>query len=196
LSGGKLKVKVLGEYGYQFARLGFSLSYGTTTERAEKILPAFAFGRPGESKFLESIYLWVDVLAPRFWWIEADTYRLTTKQSESTMHTGMKQDIVVENFEYPIPLLYIDYMNEIRKKFKECAREDKTKYKLEWKNALPEGFLQRRIWVFNYKTLQNIYIQRISHELPQWEYFLTKLLRSIEHPEFIVKGEYESKCTT
>ena len=45
----------------------------------------------GHNKFLESIYVWLNVKAPRYWWQEADTFRLSTKQSESTMHTLNKE---------------------------------------------------------------------------------------------------------
>lgn len=184
-----MKIAVLREAGYDEAALGFSLSYNSTIERAKEVMYKYAFGIPGESKFLESMYMWLDVTAPRFWWQEADTYRLSTKQSESTMHTLMKKDLDIWNFEYPIPLAYIEYMNGLVKTYKESrTSSDKKKLKLELKNALPEGFLQRRIWVFNYKTLQNIYIQRITHELPQWQFFLNSVLTSIEFPEFIVKG--------
>ena len=45
----------------------------------------------GHNKFLESIIIWAEVTAPRYWWQEADTYRLSTKQSESTMHTLIEE---------------------------------------------------------------------------------------------------------
>lgn len=181
-----MKVTKLSEYGYEESVLGFSLSYNTSIERAKQILPKYAFGVPGENKFLESIYLWLDVTAPRFWWQEADTYRLSTKQSESTMHTLKRRELVQSDFEDLLPEEMIEAYNSYRDwLFKYNATED-TKLML-LKNMLPEGFLQRRIWVMNYKCLQNIYIQRINHRLPQWKYFLTEVLKQIEHPEFIVK---------
>jgi hypothetical protein len=187
-------VKLLQESGYEWSALGFSLSYNSTLERSKEILPKYAFGKPGESKFLESFYMWWDVTAPRFFWQEADTYRLSTKQSQSTIHTLMKKDIVVEDFEYPIPLDYIDFMNDIVRKYKAEKGPEKKLLKVKLKNALPEGYKQRRIWCFNYKTLQNIYIQRLGHDLPQWGIFIDSVLEQISHPEFIIQN-YEKTLT-
>lgn len=184
-----MKIQVLSEHGYEESALGFSLSYNSTTERAKAILPKFAFGKPGENKFLESIYVWLDVTAPRFWWQEADTYRLSTKQSASTMHTLMKEKLDNYDFEYPIEENYLEYLNNhiiIYKNAKNIPGENLNDYLLGIKNQLPEGFLQRRIWVMNYKVLQNIYNQRKDHRLPQWHIFLDSILSQIEHPEFIV----------
>lgn len=180
-----MNVQVLRECGYEEAALGFSLSYNTSIERTKQILPKYAFGIPGEGKFLESMLLWVDVTAPRFWWQEADTYRVgTTKQSESTMHTITKRNLSYDDFEGYMEETFIDVINyEI-----ECFRENRDKqHFLNIKSLLPEGFLQRRIWVFSYKTLQNMYVQRINHRLPQWQVFLNTVLSQIEHPEFIIK---------
>jgi len=173
-----LKITKLSEHGYEESVLGFSLSYNSTIERSKQILPKYAFGKSGESKFLEMIMIWVDVTFPRYVWSEADTYRIATKQSESTMHTIAKKELSQENFEDPIPEFYIDFLNTLIRNKASLV---------EIKNALPEGFLQRRIWMFSYKTLQNIYIQRIDHRLPQWKQFLNTLIQSLDHPEFILK---------
>jgi hypothetical protein len=174
-----LEVAKLGEYGYEWSALGFSLSYNSTIERSKQVMPKYAFGIPGESKFLEMIMLWVDVTAPRYWWQEADTYRVgTCKQSESTMHTIRKKKLDQDNFEDDVPEFMIDFLN--------VMIEGGAKL-VEIKNVLPEGFLQRRIWMFSYKTLQWIYIQRINHKLPQWQKFLNGLVNQVDYPEFIVK---------
>jgi len=176
-----MDVKVLAEAGYEESALGFSLSYNSTTERAKELFPKFAFKQGGENKFLESIVIWLDVRAPRFWWQEADTYRVgTTKQSESTMHTLKKAPLMSTDFEHGLYFEVIDYLN----------RAIRNEVPLEvLKNMLPEGFLQRRIWMMSYKTMQNIYNQRINHKLPQWQYFLHDVMAQLEHPEFIVKED-------
>lgn len=179
-----MKVIVLEEHGYYSAALGFSLSYNTTIERAFEILPKFAFGKSGERKFLESIMLWLQVTSSRSVWQEADTYRIATKQSESTMHTLHKRPLTEEDWEYPLPDGMLKIVNEQRLRF---LNKEIKKY--QFKNCLPEGFLQTRVWCMSYKTLQNIYEQRHNHELPQWGEFLTSVLQQIYHPEFVVKGE-------
>ena len=175
-----MNIKVLNEAGYEAAVLGFSLSYNTSLERTKSILPKYAFGIPGENKFLESIQIWIDINAPVFWWVEFDTYRVgITKQSESTMHTLKKSKLTRDNFEYVINFEQLDYLNAM-------IENGGTPIEI-LKNCLPTGFLQRRIVSMNYKCLQNIYNQRHNHRLPQWKYFCSEMLKQIEHPEFIIK---------
>lgn len=175
-----MNVLKLEEAGLKWSALGFSLSYNSTLERTYEILPKYAFAKPGESKFLEMIVLWIDVTSPRYWWQEADTYRVgTTKQSESTMHTLKKKPLSQNNFEDDVPEFFIDYLNTMIKNGSKLV---------EIKNILPEGFLQRRIWMLSYKSLQGIYNQRHDHRLPQWRKFLSDLIDQIDHPEFIIQN--------
>lgn len=183
-----MKIQVLKESGYEEATLGFSLSYNSTIDRAKQLLPKYAFGIPGENKFLESIYIWLDVIAPRFWWQEADTYRVgTSKQSESTMHTLCKREVTRDDFEYAVTQGELESLNSAIRFYKTVGKDSKDLNLAYIKSKLPEGFLQRRIWCLNYKCLQNIYNQRYNHKLPQWKYFCTEILNQIEYPEFIVK---------
>jgi hypothetical protein len=182
-----MQVNKLEEHGYESAVYGFSLSYNTSIERTKKILPKYAFGIPGESKFLESIILWVEVNTSRALWSEMDTYRISTKQSESTMHTLGKRPLVMEDFEYPLPEGMLEIVNNQIILYKE-----KKIKKHQLKNSLPEGFLQKRVWCFSYKTLQNIVNQRKDHIMPQWNEFIDQLISQIDHPEFIIKPLTES----
>lgn len=181
-------VKKISEYGYEEAALGFSLSYNTSIERAKAILPKYAFGVPGEDKFLESMIMYLDVTAPRYWWQEADTYRVgSTKQSESTMHTLTKKLLTQENFQDEIDEDVLDALNEYIYAYKTASdTELKKEYFVKVKAHLPESFLQRRVWCLSYKTFRNIYRQRINHRLYLWPQFLLTVANSLNHPEFIV----------
>jgi len=184
-----MKTTVLKEAGYEEAALGFSLSYNSNYHRAMELMPAFAFKQGGENKFLESIMIWLDVTAPRFWWQEADTYRVgTSKQSESTMHTIMKKELNESCFEYPIGKDILQELNYQISVYSELHDSPaKESHFLNIKNMLPEGFLQRRIWTMNYKGLQNIHNQRKNHRLPQWHDFFGDLFTQLNHKEFILK---------
>lgn len=185
-----MKVEKISEYGFEEAALGFSLSYNTSIDRAKQILVKYAHGVPGESKFLESMIIYVDVQAPRYFWQEGDTYRIATKQSESTMHTLMKKRLTQENFEEEIFENTIFQLNILIDKYKttnELANKKKIFRKI--KNNLPEGFLQRRIWMISYKTMQNIVAQRSSHKLEEWHWFIDTVLNSLDHKEFIFKED-------
>ena len=149
----------------------------------------------GHNKFLESMMIWVLVQAPRYWWQEADTYRLSTKQSESTMHTLVKElqritkvtnlveheaslrQWAVDNFEDQF-IISQDTLNRLQML---AVSGDLVGLK----GLLPEGFLQRRVWCFSYKTLRNMILQRRNHRLPHWKCFLKETLEHIDHPELL-----------
>ena len=188
-----MKVKILKEDGFDIALFGLGLSYGATSDinieqflNSELIYSKVKFQlkevadklfnkEGGHNKFLESIQLWVDVIAPLFWWKEADTYRLSTKQSSSTMHTLLKKEITQDMFEKEINPFHLSLL--------ESFREIKNFESLN--NNLPQSFLQRRIWCMNYMCLRNIIQQRKNHKLDEWKLFCKEILEQAEHSEFL-----------
>ena len=184
-----MQVKILEEHGYESAAIGFSLSYNTTIERTKELLPKYAWGIPGENKFLRAIQIWIDITAPRFFLTELDTYKISTvRLSESTMHTLSKNSFSDDMFEYPIPVSILTNLEQAR-----IAYLNKETTIAEFKNQLPEGFLQRIIFNCNYANLQNIINQRKNHRLPQWHYFCDEILKQVEHPEFLDKNLIEKE---
>ena len=174
-----MNVKILNECGYNEALTGLSLSYNVEdTSALAQIANKLAGKDGGHNKFLESMVVWIDIDAPRYWWSQFDTYRTgTSKQSESTMHTILKRNLTQDDFESSIDGAYLDMLNQliIEKQFDDI------------KNLLPEGFLQRRIVCTNYKVLRSIHKQRFTHKLPQWQKFCNTVLENVEFPEFITK---------
>lgn len=172
-----MKVVVKRETGYDIALEGLSLSYNVKDfERMKRVLSYLSFKDGGHNKFLESIIVWLDIEAPRYWWSQFDTYRIgMTKQSESTMHTILKNKLKQNNFEGGIPRIYLMFLNFLikRKKFKTIKR------------LLPENFIQRRIITTNYKTLKTIIDQRKNHKLYEWQYFIEKLEDQLRHIHLI-----------
>ena len=171
-----MKIKVLKEAGYEEAMLGLSLSFNREPADMPAVAKGLAKRGGGHGKFLESIAVWLDVTAPMDFWLQADTYRVgMTKQSESTMHTLTRTKLAQENFEAPIPLSYLNYLNS-------CIDGGAP---IEFlKKMLPCGFLQRRVLCTNYKTLQHIINQRKGHKLPEWKTFIESL-RPLEHYDLI-----------
>lgn len=171
-----MKVKVLGEAGYEFALLGLSLSRHTPIEEMPDVANKLADKDGGHNKFLESICVWIDVTAPRYWWQQFDTYRIgITKQSESTMYTIVKRPLTQDDFEGYLPQFTLDRMNELikNKDWQQAKRE------------LPESFLQRRIVRTCYKELRHMRQQRKAHKLPEWHLFLDVLDEQLAIPEFL-----------
>lgn len=179
-----IKVRKLHEAGHEEALYGMSLSHGlhkkemSPEERQARKLDRakrLAHQQGGHNKFLEHMAVWFEVRAPRYWWQQADTYRIASKQSESTMHTILHRHLVPDDFIDPPPQSWIEDLNaEI-----DGGNLDRVK---RW---LPEGFLQTREWLLSYKTIQNIWSQRKTHKLVEWHEFLARVLEQIEHPGYI-----------
>ena len=192
-----MKVEVLSEYGHEEALFGIGLSYGITSDTTfDDMLDDYFQGKEnnkreyldsvahklcnkegGHNKFLESMMVWIDIDAPRYWHQELDTYRVgTSKQSESTVHTITKRHLTQDDFEEEILDTYLEFLNYLI---------DSKVSKKAIKNALPEGFLQRRIVCTNYKTLRNICHQRKNHAIDLWDYFIKELKSQLDYPEFL-----------
>jgi hypothetical protein len=173
-----MKVIKLNEYGYEYGLLGTSLSRNQPVENMMKVCENLALKNGGHNKFLEFIAVWLDITAPRYFYQQLATYRVGNSWlSESTMYTITKRLLIQEDFENPVNEKILFELNEL-------IRVGNLE---EVKNNLPEGFLQRRIMVTNYKALQNIYHQRKHHKLSEWRYFCNELLDQLDHPEFIIE---------
>jgi hypothetical protein len=188
-----MKVEVLEEHGYDLALRGMAYSFKDRAEpvdtwwpekreRAKQRAPKLAPMEGGHNKLLESITVYIDIEAPRAWWSEFDTYRVgMTKQSESTMHTLSKRAPTKDDFEEGTP----EYMIETFIATWHVWKGDIHKLKM----SLPEGFLQRRMVVTNYKVLKNILAQRQGHRLKLWQVFEDAILTGVQHPEFLKVSE-------
>ena len=197
-----MQVTILREEGINEALLGLGLSYGLTSgvslkeleqdqtllARLNKIAAKQVERGGSHCKFLESIIIWLDITAPRYWWQECSTYRAPqdgedgfmpsgiTTQSESTMHTILDREIVQADFALTVPNLTLVRLNILReaKKFKQLKVE------------LGEGFLQRRIICTNYKVLHHIYQQRWRHRLVEWLVFCAAM-GGLEHAGWVLE---------
>lgn len=137
-------------------------------------------------KFLRQIFVSMDITAPRYWWIEMDTYKVgTTANSESTMHTLMKKPITVDMFEVDEYFkedfsIFIKHQFEpMREEYQEWTKKGETENAYQMFRAiiqsLPQSFLQIRTWTANYEVLRNIYHARENHKLKEWHEFCAEL---------------------
>lgn len=184
-----MQVKILEEAGYDQALRGLAYSFKDRAtepdrwwegqrDRAQKRSVLLADRDGGHNKFLESVQVWIDLEASRAFWSEFDTYRAgVTKQSESTMHTLSKRAPTYDDFEEGTP----EYMIAGFISCHAIYKGDITALK----QALPEGFLQRRIVCTNYKALRNIIKQRVGHRYKWWDVFIAEIISQVEHPELL-----------
>lgn len=171
-----MRIYDIEEHGFDRAMRGLARSYGQTAKRMLDVAKRLGPLDKGHNKFLESIVVWVEIDAPRFWWSEFDTYRVgMTKQSDSTMHTLKKSTLTQENFEHEIKASYLLHINGM-------IIDDEPIEKI--KNDLPDGFIQGRSLCTNYKTIRHIIVQRHNHRLPQWRQFC-EAMKALEHYEYL-----------
>ena len=144
-----------------------------------------------DRKFLRMIHVQVDVLAPLYWWKEADTYKVgTTTNSCSTMHTLHKRELTLEDFSHEhitgdgLSALEstIGQINFARIAFLETKD---TSYWQEMIQLLPSSFDQMRTWDLDYETLLSIYFQRRNHKLEEWKQFCKWIEKLPYMKEFI-----------
>jgi len=189
-----MEIEIIEEAGFESALRGLALNHKKALDIAllKSTADRLAHMDGGHNKFLESMYVWAEIKAPRYWWQEADTYRLSTKQSESTMHTlvkdlkGYTPEGLMNSRLFEKGSLTLASALFILEKL---VRETDL---LELKKILPEGFLQKRVWCLSYKTIRNIISQRKNHRLPHWKKFCWKVMTDLKYPEFI-KDAYASE---
>ena len=122
----------------------------------------------GDDKFLRQIMVSFDVLAPRYWWAQFDTYGVfTTKNSQSTMHKGKALDYDAMANPYVDPFILARF-KDIVARYKDNPNEENL---LAVKSNLPEGIRLAAGISTNYAQLKTIYYQRKNHRLPEWRGF-------------------------
>jgi len=177
-----IKCEIMEEAGYNPAIFGVSLSKEQTVDRAKVVAVNLAPHDGGHNKFLEHIDVWVKVKAPRNWWSQADTYRMTSKLSGSTMHNVHKRKFTQADFNSRLIDRWIEDLNALL----DIYNKTKSNEDLETlKDHLPEGYLQERVWKLNYRNIRDILINRSNHRLPSWRLFCEFLRENVEHPELL-----------
>jgi hypothetical protein len=132
----------------------------------------------GHDKFLRGIRVQMDIIAPRYFWQEWDTYHFNESiSSQSTMHRITKFNINEMCNPYVDPV--------ILKRFKELLQNynDNPVLKnfLVIKSNIPEGLEVGRGIDTSYASIKTMYSQRKNHKLPEW---------SVEFKEWVEELPY------
>lgn len=169
-----------------------------------------AAGKP-HSKYRRMIIVYLDIVAPLYWWKEFDTYKVgTVANSCSTMHKIAEKEFTWDDFscehldrfvedtggdiapvwDFKKPMEYtIEMLNKARTKFLET--KDK-KYWWQMIQLLPSSYNQRRTIMLNYEVLNAIYYYRKLHKQDEWREFC-KWIESLPYSELITCNGYEGK---
>ena len=128
-------------------------------------------------KFLRMIHVQADVLAPRYFWQEADKYKWIEANSSSTMHLITKRELALDDFSLDGGLsesTLIPIMNAINDGITEYNKVEGKRKEAMFrviKQLLPESYNQLRTIDTNYECLLSIYHQRKNHRLTEWREF-------------------------
>lgn len=139
-------------------------------------------------KFLQQIFVCVDITGCRSFWQEMDTYRVgITKNSCSTMHKIQDHLLDASDFEKGVDQRIIDVVNEYVATYQQTKDINDLRI---LKSQLPEGFLQKRTVTMNYENLLNIYRQRHNHRLPHWREDFMTWLKALPYMKDFLKAAY------
>lgn len=135
-------------------------------------------------KFLRMIVVWCDIIAPVYWWAEADTYKVVTVAIRcSTMQCIADKEFTVNDFSHEhlnaagINSLErtINDLNSCREGYlNEAIKENPEWHKETWWQMiqlLPSSYNQQRTVMLNYEVLMNMYKARKNHKLDEWREF-------------------------
>ena len=136
-------------------------------------------GGEGHDNYLKGITVQVDIVAPLFWWKEAQRYHwFDFVSSESTMHCLLKFDVSQQCVDDTDPVI-LERMNALIAEYlampEDLTDPVKTAKKTEkWRvlvASLPSGFCLGATMVTNYQQLKTMYHQRRFHKLQEWHDF-------------------------
>ena len=149
------------------------------------------------AKYRRYINVTVDITAPLYWWKEFDTYKVgTVANSESTMHTVMRDEFYIEDFsnEHLDEEALSELSRIVRKlnawRLEYITTEHPEIRKRIWYKIiqlLPSSFNQRRTVQLNYEVLAHIWKDRKNHKLDEWrEGFCQEFIKKLPCSEGIV----------
>ena len=148
-------------------------------------------------KFMRMIVVYLDIIAPLYWWKEYDTYKVgTVANSCSTMHKIADKEFTLEDFSHEhlepdaISVLedVIHTMNVHRQWFNEGSFASSKNDWWQMIQLLPSSYNQRRTLMLNYEVLANIYKSRKNHKLDEWHTFCD-WIESLPYSELIIGKE-------
>ncbi|MBQ2856664.1 MAG: hypothetical protein IJE78_06010 [Bacteroidaceae bacterium] len=193
----------------------FSDEYGRLTKEEFVIGPKdmklahdLEVGGPPHRKYLRQIFVSMDIIAPRYFWTQFDTYKVgTTKNSCSTMHKIHAKDILIQDFSHEhvdseqtlltykgikfstgdVYNLAVLALNELKNKFNET--KDK-KYWYQIIQLLPQGYNQRATVTLDYENIVDMLQWRSEHKLDEWRDFCHIMMQKLPYIKEIIEGDF------
>lgn len=158
-------------------------------------------------KFLRQIMISFDVVAPTYWYLEFDTYKVgVTSNSCSKMHKLMSRPLTLDDFSLDYipegciedsPIIdLVEGLNvtiDVYNHFDEYKQQgelnksltDKKQLFLATLQLLPMSYNQRRTVTMSAETLLNIINQRSHHKLKEWHDFIDAMVLGTPELSFL-----------
>ena len=169
----------------------YLLGYNDTT-----LMNQLVKAGPSHRKFMRMIVVYMDIVAPLYWWKEFDTYKVgSVSNSCSTMHKITSKKFVLEDFSTDMLTDFDCLDNIIISLNKNRDLYLKTKDKKYWWNIiqiLPSSYNQKRTVMLSYEVLHKMYNERKSHKLYEWISFCKKI-RELPNSWLITGGRFEDE---
>ena len=174
-----------------------------------KLMMSLAAGGPVHAKYRRMIMVYLDLIAPLYWWKEFDTYKVgTVANSCSTMHKIHAKEFTWEDFSHEhldirtIQVLkeVINVLNDYRALYVNYNPDDfelkgcPSQKDIWWQmiQLLPSSYNQKRTIMLNYEVLAGIYPMRKDHKLDEWREFC-QWIKQLPYSEIIIGEKEESK---
>lgn len=171
------------------------------------LMQKLAKGGSVHAKYRRMIVVYMDIVAPLYFWKEFDTYKVgTVANSCSTMHKIHAKEFTLEDFscEHLFPHAketlqgIIDLLNYYRDIYVNGVEHDEKTHTMGvepgikdfwWQmiQLLPSSYNQRRTVMLNYEVLTNIYKSRKDHKLDEWRDFC-KMIEELPYSIIICGG--------
>ena len=166
-------------------------------EEDHKLAMKLAKAGKDHRKFMRMIPVFVDIVAPLYWWKEADTYKVgTVANSCSTMHTIHKKELSFDDFSceglgMAARRTLDDTINHANRLIHEFRETGDRSYWDQVIQLLPSSYNQRRTLTLNYEVLSNMYHARKNHKLQEWREFCYKWIEGLPYSELITCSKPE-----
>ena len=151
------------------------------------------------AKYRRMLVVYMDIVAPLYWYKEFDTYKVgTVANSCSTMHKIHSKPIELSDFSIEEIDINGTKSTELfgdMVKLCELLRQKylETKDPQYWRaliQFLPESYNQRRTVMLNYEVLANIYKSRKNHKLQEWRDFCETMKEQLPDSELFTMEGY------
>lgn len=174
-------------YGHKYTsctNCGFCIGHND-----HRLMTKLADGGPVHAKYRRMVTVYLDVIAPLYWWKEFDTYKIgTVANSCSTMHKIQEKEFTLEDFSCEYLKNYEGFVKDGKNKAHflkdfqytvEALNTARTLYlqtgdKQYWWQMiqlLPSSYNQKRTIMLNYEVLAGLYPMRKEHKLDEWRAF-------------------------